>query len=55
LRSIELLWGSTECRKVLTGLLFDNRDGKRQGFDPAASKTIFALLNEHDKRFPQFA
>jgi hypothetical protein len=53
-RSIKAIWGSPECRKFLAGLLMDNREGTRQGFDRAASTTIFALLKEHDEKFPDF-
>jgi hypothetical protein len=53
-RSIKSIWGSPECRKFLAGLLMDNREGTRQGFDYAATATIFALLKEHDDAFPEF-
>jgi hypothetical protein len=53
-RSMKAIWGSPECREFLAGLLMDNREGTRQGFDRAASKTIFALLKEHDESFPEF-
>jgi hypothetical protein len=52
-RSIKAIWGSPECRKFLTGLLMDNREGTRQGFDRTASATIFELLKEHDDKFPE--
>jgi hypothetical protein len=52
-RSIKSIWGSPECRKFLAGLLMDNREGSRQGFDVAATATIFALLKEHDEAFPE--
>jgi hypothetical protein len=53
-RSMKAIWGSPECREFLAGLLMDNREGTRQGFDRAASTTIFALLKEHDENFPEF-
>jgi hypothetical protein len=53
--SIKAIWGSPECRTFLAGLLMDNRDGSRQGFDRAASTTIFSLLQEHDEKFPHFS
>ena len=53
--SIKAIWGSPECRTFLAGLLMDNRDGSRQGFDRSASKTIFSLLQEHDEKFPHFS
>jgi hypothetical protein len=55
LRTVADLWGSRECREFLVGLMFDTRDGQRQGFDPATAMTIFALLDEHDARFPNHA
>jgi hypothetical protein len=55
LRSVELLWGSGECRGFLAGLMFDDRANERHGFDSAAAETILALLDEHDARFPQYA
>jgi hypothetical protein len=54
LRPIELLLGNPECRKYLTGLLFDSSDGDHHGFSPELSATSLALLAEHDRRFPQF-
>jgi hypothetical protein len=52
LRSIELIWGTRECRAFLAGLMTDTRDGNRRGFDPATAGTILDLLDEHDARFP---
>jgi hypothetical protein len=49
---IQLTWGTRECRRVLTSLINDTRDGERTGFSRLDSKIIFSLLDEHDKKFP---
>lgn len=54
LARIDTLWGSPECRTLLVDLLTENRDGKRQGFPAQHASTLFSLLNEHDRRFPEF-
>ncbi len=54
LREIDKLWGTPEGRDFIKGLITDSREGTRVGFPPEQASTIFALLNEHDKRFPQF-
>ncbi len=51
---IELLWGSLECRRFLSGLLTDDRGDRRTGFPAEHAKTIFSLLMEHDAAFPEF-
>ncbi len=52
LSGIELIWGTRECRIYLVTLLTDSRDGGRAGFEPAAARTIYRLLEEHDRVFP---
>lgn len=54
LRRIDLIWGSSECRKFLLHLLTDTRGGTRQGFPKEHAGTIMSLLMEHDRRYPQF-
>jgi hypothetical protein len=49
---IQLTWGTKECRRVLNELIGDSRDGHRQGFSNLDSKIIFAMLAEHDRKFP---
>lgn len=53
LARIEALWGTPEGRRYISNLLTDDRGGKRQGFPPEHAKTIFALLMEHDRLFPE--
>lgn len=54
LQRIDLMWGSSECRKFLLHLLTDTRGGTRQGFPKEHAATIMSLLMEHDRRYPQF-
>lgn len=54
LRSVDLIWGSRDCRKYLSRLMTDTRGGERQGFPPEHAATIMRLLLEHDRLFPQF-
>lgn len=54
LRQIDKLWGTYDARDFLKSLMNDSRDGARQGFSLEDASTIFELLIEHDKEFPQF-
>ncbi|MBK1647386.1 hypothetical protein [Rhabdochromatium marinum] len=54
LKQIDELWGTRAGRDFLNELIIDNRDDTRQGFPLEHAKTIFDLLIEHDKMFPQF-
>ena len=51
-KKISLLWGYSECRKLLATLLCDFRDGISEGFSEQDAKTLFAILNQHDALFP---
>jgi hypothetical protein len=52
-KKVSMSWGSPEGRKLLVSLLADSRDGARAGFPPSVAKEIFALLKQHDIKFPQ--
>ena len=49
---IQTLWGTAECRKILSDSLLSDREG-RSGFPPADAKTLFNILRKHDQLFPQ--
>jgi hypothetical protein len=51
---IQLTWGTAQCHRCLIELLNDTRDGERKGFSRLDSKVIFALLDDHDKKFPYY-
>lgn len=54
LRTIDLLWGTRDCRNHLSRLMTDTRGGQRQGFPPEHAATIMRLMMEHDRLFPHF-
>jgi hypothetical protein len=45
---IERDWGSTDARKFLEELLYDNRGGSRLGFSLAAYRDLLLLMQIHD-------
>ncbi|MEI7843274.1 MAG: hypothetical protein WCI39_09600 [Gallionellaceae bacterium] len=47
-------WGSPNCRELLVSLINDSREGSRAGFSPQHAKTIFALLQRHDRLYSEF-
>jgi len=53
-KKITTSWGSPNCRELLVSLINDSREGHRAGFSPQHAKTIFALLQRHDRLYPQF-
>jgi hypothetical protein len=54
LRKIDDLWGTRGARDLLQSLLYDSRDGSREGFPLESASTLLLLLMEHDSLFPQF-
>jgi len=53
-KKITTSWGSGNCRELLVSLINDSREGSRAGFSPQHAKTIFSLLQRHDRLYPQF-
>lgn len=47
-QKITALWRTPECRPYLEGLLYDNREGRRDGFPLAAYSDILLLLQVLD-------
>ncbi|PKO59030.1 MAG: hypothetical protein CVU25_03150 [Betaproteobacteria bacterium HGW-Betaproteobacteria-19] len=54
LQTIDLIWGSVDCRRHLFRLMTDTRGGTRRGFPAEHAGTVMRLLLEHDRLFPQF-
>lgn len=51
-RKIQFIWGTAECRKILSDTLLSDRS-YRAGFPPEDAKTLFSILLKHDQLFPQ--
>ena len=52
-KNIKAFWGSEFLPEYITKLMFDTRDGKRQGFPDGVGKSLTNLLNRHDEEFPR--
>jgi hypothetical protein len=51
--NLKLFWGTEFFVEYVTRLMFDTRDGQRQGFHKEAAKAMTALLARHDEEFPR--
>jgi hypothetical protein len=52
-KKIMLLWGSYDMHQYFLNLLYDTRDGKRQGFPVHDYLCIIRICNIHRKNFPK--
>ena len=52
-RRLSLLWGQPEFAVVADDLLTDKHGKERQGFPSHVLNALFALVQEHEKAFPQ--
>lgn len=50
-KAINLFWGTRECYNYIFNLMFDSRDGKREGFPDHIHKIITALSIEHSRYY----
>lgn len=49
--TIWLIWGYQECENYLFKLMFDSRDGRRQGFPADVAMAIMILHSRHQSIF----
>lgn len=52
--TIKVQWGTKECHDYLNLLVFDVRDGSREGFPKHVFSALLELSLCHDRLFPQF-
>lgn len=53
-RMLLLLWGSDMFNEYMHNLLYDTRDGQRQGFPKPIVEALLGLQATHRRSFPQF-
>ncbi len=52
-KKLAFLWGYPEFNTVVTGLIYDTREGKRVGFPENVLNAVFSLALNHEKEHPQ--
>jgi hypothetical protein len=52
-KKLSFLWGHPEFNTVITGLIYDTREGKRMGFPEPVLNAIFSLGLSHELEHPQ--
>ena len=50
--NLKTFWGSTYFHEYVDKLMFDTRDGKREGFPNEVAKAIYRIMKNHDELYP---